>query len=84
MGSFSPFHWLLVAVVILLVFGPKSLNGIGRNVGKTLRTVQNAKKGVLGDVQSVKQGIISDVSKRPTPARPPAAPQEKPPPSQPT
>jgi len=84
MGSFSPIHWLLVAIVVLLVFGPKALNGIGRSVGRSVRTVQNVKKGVLGDVQSVKQGILSDVSKRPTASAPPAPPQEKGPPSQPT
>jgi sec-independent protein translocase protein TatA len=84
MGSFSPIHWLIVAIVILLVFGPKALNGIGRGVGRSVRTVQNVKKGMLGDVQHVKQGILSDVSKRPTPAPPPADPLEKGPPSQPT
>jgi len=90
MGSFSPIHWLIVALVILLVFGPKALNGIGRTVGRSVRTVQNVKKGVLGDVHSVKQGILTDVSKRPAPAQPPAPPepaappQEKSPPSQPT
>lgn len=84
MGSFSPFHWLLVAIVILLLFGPKALNGIGRSVGRSVRTVQNVKKGVLGDVNSVKQGILSDVSKRPTSSPPASAPQEKSPPSQPT
>jgi sec-independent protein translocase protein TatA len=84
MGSFSPIHWLIVALVILLVFGPKALNGIGRSVGRSVRTVQNVKKGMLGDVQSVKQGILSDVSKPPTSSPPPAEPQEKSPPSQPT
>jgi sec-independent protein translocase protein TatA len=84
MGSFSPIHWLIVALVILLVFGPKALNGIGRSVGRSVRTVQNVKKGMLGDVQSVKQGLLSDVSKPPTPSPPSAEPQEKGPPSQPT
>jgi sec-independent protein translocase protein TatA len=84
MGSFSPIHWLIVALVILLVFGPKALNGIGRTVGRSVRTVQNVKKGVLGDVQSVKQGILTDVPKRPAPTPPPEPPQEKTPPSQPT
>jgi sec-independent protein translocase protein TatA len=83
MGSFSPIHWLLVALVVLLVFGPKALNGIGRTVGRSVRTVHNVKKGVLGDVQSVKRGILSDVPKRPSPPTASTPPPEKGPPSQP-
>lgn len=43
MGSLSPVHWLLVALVVLLLFGPSRLASIGRDVGQGIRSF---KKGV--------------------------------------
>ena len=34
MGSFSIWHWLIVLVIILLVFGTKKLTGGARDLGK--------------------------------------------------
>ena len=31
MGSFSIWHWLIVLVIVLLVFGTKKLRNIGAN-----------------------------------------------------
>ena len=46
MGSFSPVHWLLVIVVILLVFGPTKLASVGKGLGQGIR---NFKKGISGE-----------------------------------
>lgn len=43
MGSLSPVHWLLVALVVLLLFGPARLKAIGSDLGAGLRSF---KKGV--------------------------------------
>jgi len=43
MGSFSIWHWLIVLVVIILVFGTKRLRGIGSDLGEA---VKGFKKGV--------------------------------------
>jgi sec-independent protein translocase protein TatA len=43
MGSFSPIHWLIVIVVILLVFGPTRLANVGKGLGEGLR---NFKRGL--------------------------------------
>jgi len=37
MGSFSIFHWLIVLVVVLLVFGTKKLRNIGSDLGGAVR-----------------------------------------------
>lgn len=37
MGSFSVWHWLIVALVVLLVFGTKKLRGAGRDLGEAVR-----------------------------------------------
>lgn len=33
MGSFSIWHWLLVLVVVVLVFGTKKLRNVGKDLG---------------------------------------------------
>jgi sec-independent protein translocase protein TatA len=37
MGSFSIWHWLVVLVIILLVFGTKKLRNIGSDLGGAVR-----------------------------------------------
>lgn len=37
MGSFSIWHWLIVLVIILLVFGTKKLRNIGSDLGGALK-----------------------------------------------
>ncbi len=43
MGSFSIWHWLIVLVVIVLVFGTKKLRGVGTDLGEA---VKGFKKGM--------------------------------------
>lgn len=53
MGSLSPIHWLLVAVVVLLLFGPNRLASVGKELGEGIR---NFKKGVADDEPSKTDG----------------------------
>ncbi len=46
MGSLSIWHWLLVLLIIVLVFGTKKLKTLGRDVGET---VKNFKEAVAED-----------------------------------
>ncbi|MDQ3040476.1 MAG: twin-arginine translocase TatA/TatE family subunit [Pseudomonadota bacterium] len=46
MGSFSIWHWVIVLVIVVLVFGTKRLTGGARDLGKA---VDEFKKGVRGD-----------------------------------
>jgi sec-independent protein translocase protein TatA len=46
MGSFSIWHWLIVLVIVLLVFGTKRLTSGARDIGKA---VDEFKKGMRGD-----------------------------------
>ncbi len=43
MGSLSPIHWLIVIVIVLLVFGPSRLAGVGKGLGEGIRSF---KKGL--------------------------------------
>jgi sec-independent protein translocase protein TatA len=37
MGSFSLWHWLVVLVVVVLVFGTKRLGSVGKDLGEAVR-----------------------------------------------
>ena len=37
MGSFSIWHWLIVLVVVLLVFGTKRLRNAGKDLGEAVK-----------------------------------------------
>ena len=38
MGSLSPIHWLIVIVVVLLLFGPSRLAGVGKGLGEGIKS----------------------------------------------
>jgi sec-independent protein translocase protein TatA len=44
MGSFSIWHWLIVLVVVLLVFGTKKLKNIGGDLGGAVKGFKEAMK----------------------------------------
>ena len=41
MGSFSIWHWVIVLVIIMLVFGTKKLGNIGSDLGKATQAQLN-------------------------------------------
>ena len=46
MGALSPFHWLVVILVILIVFGSSRVAGLGKGLGEGIRAF---KKGLSED-----------------------------------
>jgi sec-independent protein translocase protein TatA len=45
MGSFSIWHWVIVLVIVMLVFGTKKLGNIGADVGKAVKGFKDGVKG---------------------------------------
>lgn len=45
MGSLSIWHWLIVLVVIVLVFGTKKLGNVGSDLGKAVKGFKDGVKG---------------------------------------
>ena len=37
MGSFSIWHWLIVLVIIVLIFGTKKLTNVGKDLGGAVK-----------------------------------------------
>ncbi|HUP97931.1 MAG TPA: Sec-independent protein translocase subunit TatA [Usitatibacter sp.] len=51
MGSFSIWHWVIVLVIVLLIFGTKKLRNMGSDLG--------------GAVKGFKDGMKADDPKKP-------------------
>jgi len=61
MGSFSIWHWLIVLVVVILIFGTKKLRNLGTDLG--------------GAVKGFKDGMKTEEDKSPKTEIPPSAGQ---------
>lgn len=44
MGSLSIFHWLIVLLIVVLVFGTKKLPNIGKDLGSAVRGFKEGMK----------------------------------------
>lgn len=44
MGSFSIWHWLVVLVIIMMVFGTKKLRNMGSDLGSAVRGFKEGMK----------------------------------------
>ena len=61
MGSFSIWHWLIVLLVVILIFGTKKLRNLGTDLG--------------GAVKGFKDGMKTEEDKTPKTEIPPTAGQ---------
>lgn len=44
MGSFSIWHWLIVLVIVMMVFGTKKLKNIGTDLGSAVKGFKDGMK----------------------------------------
>ncbi len=55
MGSFSIWHWLIVLVIVLVIFGTKKLRNIGGDLGGAVKNFKEAmKEGEAGRLEEQK------------------------------
>lgn len=50
MGTFSIWHWIIVLIIVLLIFGTKKLRNLGGDLGGAIKNFK----------QSMKEGADSD------------------------
>ena len=56
MGSFSIWHWLIVLVVVVLIFGTKKLKNVGSDLGSAVKGFKDGMKGgAEGDAAPAQQ-----------------------------
>ena len=44
MGSFSIWHWLIVLLVVILIFGTKKLSNLGKDLGSAVKGFKDGMK----------------------------------------
>ncbi|MEK9721589.1 MAG: Sec-independent protein translocase subunit TatA [Quisquiliibacterium sp.] len=52
MGSFSIWHWLIVLIIIMLVFGTKKLRNIGSDLGGAVKGFKQGMKEGADQVEA--------------------------------
>jgi sec-independent protein translocase protein TatA len=45
MGSFSVWHWLIVLLIVMLVFGTKKISNMGSDLGKAVKGFKDGMHG---------------------------------------
>ena len=61
MGSFSLWHWLIVLLIIVLIFGTKKLRNMGSDVGGAVNEFKKAMKDGQGQNEQIKEPQNDDV-----------------------
>ena len=61
MGSFSIWHWLIVLVVVVLIFGTKKLRNVGQDLGGAVKGFKDGMKGA--SEESADAPKVTDASK---------------------
>lgn len=59
MGSFSIWHWLIVLVIIMMVFGTKKLRNIGSDLGSAVKGFKEGMREGSEDKQAAPQQSAS-------------------------
>lgn len=59
MGSFSIWHWLIVLIIIMLIFGTKKLRNIGSDLGGAVKGFKEGMKDADAAADSAAQQKIA-------------------------
>jgi sec-independent protein translocase protein TatA len=57
MGALAPWHWAVLIIVILLIFGGRLLPRLGKSLGQSITGV---KKGIQEGTQEFKSAVSED------------------------
>jgi sec-independent protein translocase protein TatA len=76
MGAMSPWHWAIVILVLVLLFGSKRLPDAARGLGRSLRIFKSEMKEMQGDSSAAAAGPTGSnpASTQPAQQLPPAQP----------
>ncbi|MBD8526628.1 Sec-independent protein translocase subunit TatA [Pseudomarimonas arenosa] len=64
MGSFSLWHWLVVLLVVVLLFGTKKLRNVGGDLGAAIRSFKKGLAENEGDDKSAEQSKLDSPTKQ--------------------
>ncbi|MFJ9585736.1 Sec-independent protein translocase subunit TatA [Streptomyces acidicola] len=75
-NGLAPWHLLIVAIVIIVLFGSKKLPEAARGLGRSMRILKSEAKAMKGDEPAGSTGSLSAGSAEPGPRVAGAAPGE--------
>jgi sec-independent protein translocase protein TatA len=75
LGELSPWHLLILAAVVLVLFGAKRLPDSARSLGRAMRIFKSETRGLHGDEQADGQPAPGQPGQSQA-AQPPAAPPQ--------
>jgi sec-independent protein translocase protein TatA len=61
MGSLSIFHWLIVLLIVVLVFGTKKLPSIGKDLGSAVRGFKDGMKNEMDKTEKKTEKTVNEV-----------------------
>ncbi|HTY35265.1 Sec-independent protein translocase subunit TatA [Mycobacterium sp.] len=79
MGSLSPWHWAILAVVVILLFGAKKLPDAARSLGKSMRIFKSEMREMQTEGKSEAPSIETTATPQPVQSQrvdPPAATEQ--------
>lgn len=77
MGSLSIWHWLIVLLVVVILFGSKKLPDAARGLGRSMRILKSEMKEMNSDSSTATPAAKAELP-APAPAPNPVQPQAKP------
>lgn len=60
MGAFSIWHWLVVLVIVILIFGTKKLKNMGSDLGEAIK---NFKTGLKDEGEKTDKPAVENAAK---------------------
>jgi sec-independent protein translocase protein TatA len=70
MGSFSIWHWLIVLVVVILIFGTKKLKNLGGDLGGAVKGFKDGMKQGTAEPEAAAAAPAAKVEGTPAAAAP--------------
>jgi sec-independent protein translocase protein TatA len=62
MGGLSIWHWLIVLLVVVLIFGTKKLRNIGQDLGGAVKGFKEGVKGAESEADSAKAASAQQIA----------------------
>jgi len=60
LGVIGPWQWVIIALVILLLFGGKKIPELMHGLGKGMKSFKAGMKDAEKDIQEIKADIVKD------------------------
>lgn len=60
MGGLSVWHWLIVLLVVVLVFGTKKLRNVGEDLGGAVKGFKKGMKDAEGETEAIANQVADD------------------------